>query len=254
MHHEYRDFLKDVIRKRVDFSRTAQSLGREQPPWQKPCRPGEKKIALDPAGEWSIPEISLKKAIASRKSRRKFANGALSIEELSFLLWATQGLRPAHGARHNFRTVPSAGCRHSLETYILAFRVTGLGKAIYRYLPLDHALVEEARRPGLEGIVAEATFGQRFCSTAAATFVWTTIPARMEWRYAEASYKVIALDAGHVCQNLYLASEAIGAGACAVAAYDQEAMDRLLGVDGIGEFTLYLAPVGKKAAAAEDPE
>jgi SagB-type dehydrogenase family enzyme len=254
MQHEYRDFLKDIIRKRVDFSRTAQSLGREQPPWQKPYRPGQKKIPLEPAGQWSIPEVSLEKAIAGRRSRRKFAKSVLSIEELSFLLWATQGLRPVRGARHNFRTVPSAGCRHALETYIIAFRVTGLDQAIYRYLPLDHALVEEGRWPGLEGVVAEATFGQRFCSTAAATFVWTTVPARMEWRYAEASYKVIALDAGHVCQNLYLASEAIGAGTCAVAAYDQEGMDRLLGVDGSEEFTIYLAPVGKAAAAPEDEE
>lgn len=60
-----------------------------------------------------------------------------------------------------------------------------------------------------------------------------------------ASHKVIALDAGHVCQNLYLACEAVGAGACAIAAYDQDAMDELLGVDGRDEFTVYLAPVGK---------
>ncbi len=59
------------------------------------------------------------------------------------------------------------------------------------------------------------------------------------------AHKVSALDAGHVCQNLYLAAEAIGAGTCAVAAYDQEKMDLLLGVDGKEEFTIYLAPVGK---------
>jgi SagB-type dehydrogenase family enzyme len=251
---DYRDLLKDVIRKRVDFSSTPQSLGVEQPPWQKPCRPGQERVALSPAGRWSIPGIGLEKAIARRRSRRKFSPGALSLDELSFLLWATQGRRPGPGSRHNFRTVPSAGCRHALETYVIAFRVTGLPKAIYRYLPLDHALVEEARRPGMEGLVAEATFGQRFCGGAAATFVWTAIPARMEWRYAEASYKVIAIDAGHACQNLYLASEAIAAGACAVAAYDQEAMDRLLGVDGNDEFTLYLAPVGKTDTATEDAE
>jgi len=87
--------------------------------------------------------------------------------------------------------------------------------------------------------------GQRFVGNGAATFLWTTVPARMEWRYAEASYKVIALDAGHVCQNLYLACEVVGAGTCAVAAYDQEAADTLLGVDGESEFTLYMAPVGK---------
>jgi SagB-type dehydrogenase family enzyme len=79
------------------------------------------------------------------------------------------------------------------------------------------------------------------------TFIWTVIPSRTEWRYAEASYKVIALDAGHVCQNLYLACEAIGAGTCAIAAYNQDLSDSLVGVDGNEEFVVYLSPVGKTA-------
>jgi SagB-type dehydrogenase family enzyme len=69
----------------------------------------------------------------------------------------------------------------------------------------------------------------------------------MEWRYDIAAHRVILLDAGHVCQNLYLASEAIGAGTCAVAAYDQVLIDGLLNLDGEDEFVIYLAPVGKRA-------
>jgi SagB-type dehydrogenase family enzyme len=67
----------------------------------------------------------------------------------------------------------------------------------------------------------------------------------MEWRYSYAAHKVIAIDAGHVCQNLYLACENNGCGTCAVAAYDQEATDHLLGIDGEEEFAIYMAPVGK---------
>ena len=67
----------------------------------------------------------------------------------------------------------------------------------------------------------------------------------MEWRYHLAAHKVIAIDVGHVCQNLYLASAAIGGGTCAVAAYHQELLDNLLGVDGDNEFAIYLAAVGK---------
>jgi SagB-type dehydrogenase family enzyme len=254
MYRNYRDFLKDSIRKRVDFSQTAQGRGKSEPPWQKPLPSGARTIALPAPGAWKIPAIELEQAIARRRSRRTFAAPPLTLDEISFLLWATQGLRETSSTTRNFRTVPSAGCRHALETYLIAFRVCGLAKAIYRYLPLDHALVEVVRHAGLEGHLAEATFGQRFCGAGAATFIWTAIPARMEWRYAEASYKVIALDAGHVCQNLYLACEAIGAGTCAVAAYDQEGMDRLLGVDGSEEFTLYLAPVGKAKTTPEDDE
>jgi len=71
----------------------------------------------------------------------------------------------------------------------------------------------------------------------------------MEWRYGLAAHKVIAIEAGHVCQNLYLACEAIGAGMCAMAAYDQEKMDEFLGVDGEDEFAIYLASVGRKEEA-----
>ena len=67
----------------------------------------------------------------------------------------------------------------------------------------------------------------------------------MEWRYGLAAHRVILLDAGHVCQNLYLACEAIGAGTCAVAAYDQEQMDQVLGIDGDDEFVIYTAAVGR---------
>ena len=253
MYKDYRDFLKDSIRKRIDFSQTAQSRGIAQPSWQKPYPPEAKKIELVTPGKWkTIPAINLESAIARRKSRRNYTKQALSLEELAFLLWATQGLRIAGAAKHNFRTVPSAGCRLAVETYIGVFRVTGLEKAIYRYLPLDHALVEVVRYPDLEEQLTRATFGQAFCGAAAATFIWTAMPERMEWRYGEASYKVIALDAGHICQNLYLACENIGAGTCAVAAYDQEEIDRVLGVDGRDEFVIYMAPVGKVVAVPED--
>jgi len=243
----FKDFLKDSIRKTVDFSLTAQSRGLEPPPIQKPPNPKAIRIDLIKPGEWkTIPEVSIEKAIAERKSRRHYKEEALSLEELSFLLWATQGMRDERAARYNFRTVPSAGCRHALETYIAVFRVEGLSNAIYRYLPLNHQLVEYIERENLENLISKAAFGQSFAGKSAVTFIWTALPERMEWRYAQASYKVIALDVGHVCQNLYLACEVIGAGTCAIAAYDQEYADHVLELDGEKEFTIYMAPVGKK--------
>ena len=89
-------------------------------------------------------------------------------------------------------------------------------------------------------------FWSKLTEDAAVTFIWTAIPYRMEWRYDIAAHKVIAIDAGHVCQNLYLACEAIDAGTCAMAAYDQEEMDKLLRIDGQNEFTIYIAAVGRK--------
>lgn len=243
---DYKYFLKDTIRLQVDFSQTAQSRGLAPPPLQKPCAAEAEKIPLPPARDWqTIQPVSVVDAIARRQSRRAATKGDMPLAELSFLLWATQGIRQQAGPYNALRTVPSAGCRHAFETYIAAFRVKGLEKAIYRYLPLSHELVKEKAPENLEQTVTRMAMGQSFAGKSAATFIWTTIPARMEWRYAEASYKVIALDAGHVCQNLYLACEAAGCGTCAIAAYDQEYCDKILGIDGQQEFTIYMAPVGK---------
>jgi SagB-type dehydrogenase family enzyme len=196
---------------------------------------------------WSIPPCDLQAAIAARESRRRFTAEPLSLDELAFLLWATQGVRAELHEAAVLRTVPSAGCRHPFETYLAVLRVEGLEPGLYHYLPLDHALVAEREVEHLPAHLTAAARGQSFTGQAAATFIWTAVPSRTEWRYGEASYKVIALDAGHLCQNLYLACEAIGAGTCAIAAYNQDLLDDLLGMDGDEEFGIYMAPVGKVA-------
>ena len=240
-----RHFLTDRIRLEVDWRGTAQSRGIAPPPAQKPVPEGATLIPLPDRDSWTIPPRDLEEAIARRESRRRFSARPLSRDELAFLLWSTQGVRAQLHEAAVLRTVPSAGCRHPFETYLAVFRVEGLAPGLYRYLPLDHALLPEKTSALLSARVVAAARGQGFAGEAAVTFFWTALPERTEWRYGEASYKVIALDAGHLCQNLYLACEAVGAGTCAIAAYDQELADDLLGVDGDDEFTIYLAPVGK---------
>jgi SagB-type dehydrogenase family enzyme len=242
----YRFFLKDSIRKLIDFSRTDQNRGIEPPPVEKPYSDAAQKIELVKPGAWQeIGNVDLAAAIGLRRSRRLFKKKPLSLEELSFLLWAVQGLREQPVSCHAFRTVPSAGCRHALETYLAVFHVQDLEPGLYRYLPLSHQLLLEHSPPDLSEKTIKAAFGQSFTGQSAVTFIWTALPYRMEWRYDLAAHKVIAIDAGHVCQNLYLACEAIKAGTCAIAAYDQEEADALLGVDGEEEFVIYMAPVGK---------
>ncbi len=240
-----RHFLTDRIRDEVDWHNTPQSRGEPPPPVQKPVPAGAAIVPLPGPEDWQIPPCDLADAIARRESRRRFVRDPLGMDELAVLLWSTQGVRARLHEAAVLRTVPSAGCRHPFETYLAVLNVAGLAPGIYRYLPLDHALVPEQTPDHLPARLAAAVRGQQFAAQAAVTFIWTAIPARTEWRYAEASCKVIALDAGHVCQNLYLACEAIGAGTCAIAAYNQELCDDLVGVDGGEEFVVYLAPVGK---------
>jgi SagB-type dehydrogenase family enzyme len=242
----YRYFLKDSVRMTIDFYETDQSRGVTPPPVEKTFQEESRRINLIPEKEWqNISPVDLASAIRNRRSHRTFKRLPLNLEELSFLLWATQGIRKQVDKGTAYRTVPSAGCRHSFETYLCVLNMSGLERGIYRYLPLEHQIVFEHDDENLKENLVDAALGQPFFGNAPVTFIWTAIPYRMEWRYDIAAHKVIAIDAGHVCQNLYLACEAIKAGTCAVAAYNQTLMDQLLHVDGIDEFAIYMAPVGK---------
>jgi SagB-type dehydrogenase family enzyme len=244
---KFRFFLKDAVRQMVDFSNTDQNKGIASPPIEKPFPAVAQRIDLVPAGKMQdISTMDVFAAIANRRSRRAFKHVPLTLKELSFLLWATQGIRKIAAPGTAFRVVPSAGCRHAFETYLCVLNVAGLEEGIYRYLPIEHQLLLTSQPADLHLLLSKAALGQDFVGKAAVTFIWTTIPYRMEWRYNMAAHKVIAIDAGHVCQNLYTACEAINAATCAVAAYHQELMDNLLGVDGNEEFVIYLAPVGKR--------
>jgi SagB-type dehydrogenase family enzyme len=243
---QYRYFLKDTIRQKIDFSQTDQHRGLAPPSVEKPIPPDAEQIELPAPGLWEgIPSVDLEQAIANRESRRRFLRQPLTLDELSFLLWSTQGVRKQLDRGTALRTVPSAGARHALETYLCVLEVDDLDTGFYRYLPLEHQLLLEFKEEDVLRKLVQATLGQVWVAGAAVTFIWTTIPYRMEWRYGLAAHKVIAIDAGHVCQNLYLACEAIGAGTCAIAAYHQQLMDQLLRIDGEDEFVIYLAPVGK---------
>lgn len=219
-----------------------QNRGIPNPEMQKRIPSGAEIINLISPDEFSAHETTLQEAVANRKSRRKYSDGALSLEDLSFLLWATQGVKRIT-PNHSLRSVPSAGARHAIETYIYVDRVEDLPQGLYRYLALEHKLCLLASDSDLDDRIDIALHRQRWNS--AATFIWAALPYRMEWRYSIVAHKLIALDAGHICQNLYLACECIGCGTCAIGAYDQSLLDAAIGVDGRDEFAVYAAPVGK---------
>jgi len=250
----YRKFLKSDLWEEWDKIETDQRKGILPPSPQKSYSKNAKFIVLISPENLTVGNMPLIEAIRRRRSRRRFSEEPLTLEELSFLLWATQGVSmirtPTAGKNARnlvpvaLRTVPSAGARHPFETYILVNRVEGLDVGLYRYLPLENRLCLLYAGTELTEKVHEACYEQ-YVKSSAVTFIWTAIPYRTEWRYSILSPKLIAQDSGHICQNLYLACEAIGGGTCAVGAYDQRKMDSVLRVDGQEEFAIYVAPVGK---------
>jgi SagB-type dehydrogenase family enzyme len=221
-----------------------QRKGLPQPPSEKSVPTDAVLIDLPKPNRDIMTKPRLFDCIKDRKSRRKFTAESLALDELSYLLWATQGVREVMAGR-GFRTVPSAGCRHPFDTYLAVSRVDGLEPGFYRYLALSHqlALVEVAS--DIEARVKAVSGGMTWIASAAVIFVWVVTPYRSEWRYAGEAQRVMLLDAGHVCQNLYLAAESLGCGTCAIGAFKQTDIDAMFGLDGKEEFVLYCAPVGK---------
>jgi SagB-type dehydrogenase family enzyme len=223
-----------------------QNKGLPQPPLELPPAKGKKIIDLpDPKAVEAEP-LDIREAIERRVSVRAYSGEALSLAELSHLLWCTQGVKQTSPGLATLRTVPSAGARHCFETYVLANKVEGLKPGLYMFLAGQHKLQEVDLGPDAPEKVTKACLNQRFILSSAATFIWTAVAYRMAWRYGERGYRYMHLDAGHVCQNLYLSAEPLGCGVCAVAAFDDDALNQALVLDGVDQFAVYVGVVGKK--------
>lgn len=243
-----RNFMK------ADFTelskiKTDQQKGLPQPPLEKEVETEKKLINLIPIEKITIPNNDLIKCISNRKSIRQFKDEAITLEELSFLLWASQGVREVivrnDHAYATLRNVPSGGARHAFETYLVINNVEGLEMGIYRYIATKHKLLLIKKSDKLREKISTAALDQKFCGDSGVVFIWSAIAYRCEWRYSISSAKIMLVDSGHVCQNLYLGCEALGLGTCAIGAYNQQLVDEIIGVDGDEEFTIYLSPVGR---------
>ncbi|MHB8069935.1 MAG: SagB/ThcOx family dehydrogenase [Desulfobaccales bacterium] len=188
----------------------------------------------EPGGLWAC--------LRERRSQRQYQDRALSLEELTALLWATQGVTLAS---HNFllRTAPSAGALYPVETYVAAHRVSGLDPGVWHLNIPDFALELVAAGDCRQALVA-ACLGQNFLGAGAAVFIWTGVLNRAMSKYRERAIRYIFLDAGHICQNLMLAATALGLGCCPVGAFFDGEVEQLAQVDGQEEVALYLAAVG----------
>lgn len=206
--------------------------------------PGAEVIELPEPGR---PDISLHEAIAGRRSVRDFSDEPISTGELSYLLWASTGIQRIEQG-HEFRTAPSAGALYPVETYVAANRAEGVNEGLYHYSVRLHAL-EKLKAGDLGPPLAEAALGQEMCLDAAAVFVWTAVFERSRWKYEQRSYRYVYMDAGHICENLYLAATGLGLGACAVGALFDDELNVILGVDGVEESAMYMCAVGRPLQA-----
>jgi hypothetical protein len=181
-----REILKSQEWETFETMGTPQQRGVPPPPITKPAPEGTPRIDLVPPGQLTSGQMPLIDAINKRRSRRAFKDAPLTLEELSFLLWSCQGVEKVANEIRAFRTVPSAGCRHPFETYVLVNRVEGLQPGLYRYLPVENQLCLLNAEAGIAEAIHIAS-EEQYALQSAATFIWTVIPYRTEWRYLHGS-------------------------------------------------------------------
>lgn len=182
--------------------------------------------------------ISLEEALARRRSVREFIPGALTLAEISRLLWAAQGV-----TEPGRRTAPSAGATYPLEIYLVAGDVEGLAAGVYRYRPGRHRL-EAVTDDDIRLTLAAAAWGQGCVRRAAAVVAIAAVFERTAARYGERGERYVHMEAGHAAQNLLLQATALGLGAAPVGAFSDTLVSRLLRLPD-GETPLYLIPVGR---------
>lgn len=191
------------------------------------------------------PKVDFLEMIELRTSGRKYdQNQQLTLKELSFLLWCSQGVKMVMNNK-TIRNVPSAGGKHALETILLIHRVEGLEPGLYRFVPIEHKLILLSTNKELCDIIPSFFSTNKLLENAAVVFLWEAIFDRMAERYGERSFRYVHLDAGHACQNLYLAGQVSGIKVCALGAFDDDELNYTLGLDGDHRFIVYGASVGK---------
>ena len=185
--------------------------------------------------------VGVEEAIRRRRSVREYSREPLTLEELARLLFHAVGVT---GSPEYKRAAPSAGGLTPIELYPVVNHVEGLERGLYHYDPLGRRL-HILRQEDLRGEIAKACLDQDFLSEAGVVLVLSAVHRRTRWKYGERAYRYVLLDAGHVAQNIQLEAVSLGLGACAVGAFFDSELNRLLGVEEEEEFALLAVAVGR---------
>ena len=194
----------------------------------------------------SLPEprlrgpLSVEEALARRRSVREYADAPLTVDQLSQLLWAAQGITEL---RYGLRTAPSAGALYPLEVYVAIEYVDGLGTGVYRYAPRQHGLELVIDRSARRQLCRDA-LSQSAVADAPATLAFAAVFARTTRKYGERGRRYVYMEVGHAAENIYLQAAALGLGTVVIGAFDDGSVKRTLGMRG-DEEPLYLMPVGR---------
>jgi SagB-type dehydrogenase family enzyme len=183
--------------------------------------------------------VSVEQTLLARRSVRTFSRDPLTVDDLTQLLWAAQGITHPQG----FRTAPSAGAIYPLELYVIVGHMVGLPTGLYRYRGREHALERRSPRD-LRTEMSTAALSQRPVERAPVSFLFTAVYDRMTAKYGRRGVRYVDMEAGHAAQNLCLQAVALDLKSVVIGAF-QDAAVKQIAMLPADEEPLYLVPVGK---------
>ncbi|GFP20905.1 hypothetical protein HKBW3S43_00375 [Candidatus Hakubella thermalkaliphila] len=243
------NFLKKGTISRKEFIRRATLLGISLPtvasflaacakePTPRPVTPEMEAKLLEPRHDSGI---SIEETLLKRRSVRDYTGEPLTLQEVSQLLWAAQGITDPRG----LRTAPSAGATYPLETYVVVGDVENLAEGVYRYHLPKHELVK-VLDGDLRTELAAAALGQNWVREGAINIVFTAIYERTTRRYGDRGIRYVHMELGHVGQNVHLQAVALGLGTVVIGAFRDDQVKEILNLPQ-DEQPLYIMPVGRK--------
>jgi SagB-type dehydrogenase family enzyme len=187
------------------------------------------------------PVMTVAQALEQRRSLREYADRAVTDEELAWVVRAATGITSSQGRR----AAPSAGALYPIETYVAVRRVDGIDPGVY-HVDVRAQALEPVRDGSAAGDLMVAGLGQDFLRRAPVVLVLTGRFQRSRWKYRERHYRYVSWEGGHITQNVYLAAETLGLGACMVGAFFDGMVNDIIGVDGREEAALGLIALGPR--------
>ncbi len=192
-------------------------------------------------------KFNLFEAITRRSSKREMDGGKITNEELSLLLKYSSGITRVTPEGNNRRACPSGGGRFPIETYCLLVEAgEGLRPGVFHYDVKNHQLDVLSRRQfTAEDLNRIASY--EFVKKVSLIVFLTAVFWRSQNKYGQRGYRFILQESGHIGQNIYLISEAIGLKCCSVGGFlvSDEEIEKILDIDGVNESLVYALAIGK---------
>lgn len=214
-----------------------------------------------PAASEDLP-LSLGRALRQRRSLRHFLPESMPLQILSDLLFYSAGVTGEEQFqlgqrtwRRALRTHPSGGALYSVELFVVIRDVRGWEGPgpVYCYNPLTHGLVPIPTAPDVARAVVHTSASPSSVVNlehAQVVLALVGVMAVESAKYARRGYRFVLQESGHLAQNALLTATALGLGGVVMGAFYDDEVNRLLGLDGVGESVLYMLPIGVPAHGA----